>query len=134
VLISQINWVAALASVVAATVVGTLWYGPLFGKAWMAELGRTPEQMKDGQVVAMASAFIANFIAAAVLSVIEVRLGAQSLGGAMGVGVIVWLAFVAGQQFMQDRFHLRSVKLSLINAGNTLLSFLAMAAVIHLLK
>ena len=133
-LIAQVNWLAAVASVIAATIVGTLWYGPLLGKAWMAELGRTPDQMKGGQFVAMASALIANFIAAAVLSSVEVRFGAQSLGGALGVAVIVWLAFVGGQQFMQDRFHLRSIKLSLINAGNTLFSFLAMAAVIHFLK
>jgi hypothetical protein len=127
----NVNWLAAVASVIAATVVGTLWYGPLFGKAWMAEIGRTPEQLKVGQVPAMASALVANFIAGAVLSTVIAAFSVTTLGGSLAIGLVVWIAFVGGQQFMQDRFHARSIKLSLINAGNTLASVLAMSAVIH---
>lgn len=133
-MLAQINWVAALVSLIAATVIGTLWYGPLFGKAWMAELGKSPDELKAGQVSAMASAFIANFIAAVILSATLVRFQTASLGEALTYGFLIWLAFTGGQQFMADRFHVRTVKLSLINAGNTLLTFLAMAAVIQLMS
>lgn len=117
-----------------ATIIGSLWYGPLFGKAWMAEIGKTPDDLKAGQVPAMASAFIANFIAATILSATLVRFQTASVGEALVYGFLLWLAFTGGQQFMADRFHIRSIKLSLINGGITLLTFLAMAAVIQLMS
>ena len=41
--LSGLNWLAILVATVAAFVLGGLWYGPLFGKAWMAALGKTEE-------------------------------------------------------------------------------------------
>ena len=35
----NVNWLAIVAGMVANMVVGALWYGPLFGKRWMKELG-----------------------------------------------------------------------------------------------
>src|SRR5687768_6973121 len=35
----HLNWLAIAASVVASFLIGGLWYGPLFGKAWMREHG-----------------------------------------------------------------------------------------------
>jgi hypothetical protein len=133
-MLAEVNWLAAIASLIAATIIGTLWYGPLFGKAWMAEIGKTADQLKPAQVPAMVSAFVANFVAAIVLSVALARFGADSVASALGVALLLWIAFTGGQMFMSDRFHLRTVKLSLINAGNTLLTFLAMAVVIRLLS
>ena len=45
--LGAINWLSVLIAVVAAQVLGFLWYGPLFSKQWMAALGWTPEQMKE---------------------------------------------------------------------------------------
>jgi hypothetical protein len=36
---SEISWLATLAATALAFALGGLWYGPLFGKAWMAEHG-----------------------------------------------------------------------------------------------
>ena len=44
--LGAINWLAVLVAVVAAQVVGFLWYGPLFSKQWMAALGRTQEEVR----------------------------------------------------------------------------------------
>jgi Protein of unknown function (DUF1761) len=39
----EINWLAAIvAGIVAGVGVGSLWYGPVFGKAWMAASGLVP--------------------------------------------------------------------------------------------
>lgn len=47
---STINWLAVLVASFAGFVVGGIWYGPLFGKAWMAASGMTEEKIKEGNM------------------------------------------------------------------------------------
>ena len=42
---SNINWLSVLAAAVSSFLVGGLWYGPLFGKAWMNAFGFTEEEL-----------------------------------------------------------------------------------------
>ena len=128
---ADISWVAAALCVVAATVVGGLWYSPLMaGKAWMAELGKTPQQLGN-PIQAMITAMAMNLIAAVVMQKVIAWRGAEGLGAALTTSFVVWLGFAGAMQLMQDRFHGRSIKLSAINAVNTLASYLAMGAVIY---
>lgn len=43
----NINWLAIVAASILPLVTGFLWYGPLFGKAWMQESGMTEEKAKN---------------------------------------------------------------------------------------
>ena len=45
------NWLALIASAVSTLVVGSIWYGPLFGKIWQKEVGMSVEQLKSGNFV-----------------------------------------------------------------------------------
>jgi hypothetical protein len=57
-----LNWWAIIGTMVASVVLGFLWYGPLFGKAWMRETGiKMPE---DGQRPSMAKPVIISLIGA----------------------------------------------------------------------
>ena len=47
---SEINWLAVIAASLVGFVVGFLWYGPVFGKAGMAESGMTEEKAKEGNM------------------------------------------------------------------------------------
>ncbi len=42
-----VNWLSVVGAGLAAMVIGSLWYGPLFGGAWMRSLGMDPEVMKN---------------------------------------------------------------------------------------
>ena len=44
-----INVWAVIVCAIANMALGFMWYGPLFGKQWVAMMGWTPEQMKMGQ-------------------------------------------------------------------------------------
>ena len=46
----DVNWLALLAAAASSLVVGFIWYGPLFGKAWMSATGMTEEKMKTGNI------------------------------------------------------------------------------------
>ena len=41
----EVNWIAVIAAAVSAFVMGGLWYGPLFGKKWMALVGLSISRM-----------------------------------------------------------------------------------------
>jgi hypothetical protein len=39
----SINWISVLGAAIVAVIHGALWYGPLFGGAWLRSLGMDPE-------------------------------------------------------------------------------------------
>ena len=43
----DINWLALVVASILPLATGFLWYGPLFGKAWMQESGMTEEKAKS---------------------------------------------------------------------------------------
>lgn len=45
------NLLAIFVAAAAGFLVGGLWYGPLFGKTWMAENGFTEEQLKNANML-----------------------------------------------------------------------------------
>ncbi|MEZ4839765.1 MAG: DUF1761 domain-containing protein [Flavobacterium sp.] len=45
------NFYAILVAALSTLLVGFVWYGPLFGKAWMAENGFSEEELKQGSMV-----------------------------------------------------------------------------------
>jgi hypothetical protein len=44
------NWLAILSTGLIPLAVGALWYGPIFGKAWMHEAGMTDEKIKGANM------------------------------------------------------------------------------------
>ena len=47
---SNINIWAVLVATLSTFLVGWLWYGPLFGKAWMSASGMTEEKVQQGNM------------------------------------------------------------------------------------
>lgn len=59
------NWLAVIAASLVGFVVGFLWYGPLFGKKWLASVGMTEEDAQKGNMVkTFGFTFIFQFIMA----------------------------------------------------------------------
>ena len=60
-----INWFSVLGASVVGFVVGSLWYGPLFGKAWMASVGLSEADAKKANMARIFGiAFVLQFIMA----------------------------------------------------------------------
>jgi hypothetical protein len=130
-MLQGVHWPAVLAAVVAAMAVGSLWYSPLlFMKRWVKEIGKTPEQLGN-PMLAVGNSVIMYLIAAVGLDVVFVWKGVATLGDALMTAGAIWFAFVGSMELMHDRYNGASVMLSVINCGNTFVSFLAMGAVLH---
>jgi hypothetical protein len=133
-----INYVAVLVAALANFVVGFLFHGPLFGKTWMRLANVTPtgnEKLSD-MVPEMVKNYIANVVFAYVLAVVYLfastspHMGDTGAVAGMVTGFWVWLGFVVTSSSMEVIWMKRSVKLWLFELCATLVSILAMGAII----
>lgn len=112
----QINYLAVLAAAVSAFVLGGLWYGPLFGKAWMKAAGATPESMQQGHG---ARVFIVSFVWALLGAwFFAMFLGAEPAPGfATAIGFGTGLIWIAGSFAINYQFEQKPLALLLVNGG-----------------
>jgi hypothetical protein len=88
---------------------GMLWYGPWFGRAWMAENGFTPEQpqsVRPGRTYGLT--FGLGFVAAYAFG--DAIGPDPDVGYATGVGLLVgllWVATAIGTNYLFERRTLR---------------------------
>ncbi len=125
---ANINWLAVVVAALAGFAVGGLWYGPLFGKAWMHEVGLTEEKMKSGNMLKIYGGALAlNLIAAFSLAMF---IGAGDLNFGVFAGFMTGLTFVSMALGVTYLFERRSLRLWLINAGYQTVIFTVMGAIL----
>ena len=124
-----INWLAVLAASVSAFVVGGLWYGPLFGKAWMNASGVTEEMMAArNQAKIFGGAFVLNVIMVVNLAMFIGPEADIAYGGAAGFFTgAFWVSAMLGVFFL---FEGRPMKLYLINAGYATVALTLMGVIL----
>lgn len=130
-----INWWAVLAAAVAYMALGSLWYGPLFGKLWMGLVGITPESMKQmplTPIQAMVGGFVTAFITATALSYASIFFMAVSAVDAVILAFWMWLGFVATTQAGSYLWEGRPLSLFMLNAAHSLLALVIMAIIVVL--
>jgi hypothetical protein len=120
-----------LVAALATFLLGGLWYGPLFGKAWQRQTGLSDEQVKSANMpkvfgLSFALAFVAAWVFAMFLG------PAPDPAFAIGVGAMAGLCWVGASFGINDLFEQRSFKLWAINAGYHTLAFTMFGAVFGL--
>lgn len=129
----EINYLAVLAAAVAHFLLGWLWYGPLFGKSWMAMMGITPESMKSmkmSAITAMIGGFITSFVTVYVLANFVALLGIMEAMEAMLLAFWVWLGFYATTLAGAVLWENKPVKLYVLNASYYLVGLTIAAAIL----
>lgn len=111
-----LNWWAILVSTIAAFVLGGLWYGPLFGKAWLEAIGKTEADIEPSAAPFVISFFSALFTAI-VLAALVRSLGVDTLYGGVMLGAVVGLGFIASAMASDSAFCGWGLKLFLIQSG-----------------
>jgi hypothetical protein len=124
-----INWLSAIIAAVSSFMVGGIWYGPLFGRAWMAAFNLTEEGLgKRNMPMVFGVSLLLAFIASINL---EMFIGAEATlafgtfaGFAAGLG---WVGAFLGILYL---FEMRSMKAYLINAGYCVVALTLMGAIL----
>ncbi len=135
-----VNYLAVLVAAVVTFVVSWLWYGPIFGKAWMKSAGMgelTPEMKAKGMKmmpVSMVIQFIGTLLMAYVLahSLVFASAYTQTTGiaGGLMAGFWSWLGFVAPVTVGMVLWEGRPWKYWMIVAGNWLVNLLIIGAIL----
>ncbi|MCW5725358.1 MAG: DUF1761 domain-containing protein [Maricaulaceae bacterium] len=126
-----VNIIGALLGAIGFMAVGFVWYGPLFGKKWMALNGFTEESFKDANMAAtMGKGFANALVTAAILALILTKLEAGALTSALLKSFILWLGFSATTQMLAHIWERQKFELTALNLGNQLVGFLVAGAII----
>jgi len=125
---ASINWLAVLVATISTFVLGAIWYGPLFGKAWMAEHGFTEDDLKNANMGKIyGTAFILELIMvinlAFFLNGLSIKEGLL-YSFATGFG---WVAMAMGVNYLFSR---STLKLWVIDSFYFVVSFLIMGAIL----
>ncbi len=127
--LQNINWLSVLVAAISTFLIGGIWYGPLFGKAWMTAFGFTEEDLKKRSALkTFGLSLLLAFIAALIL---EMFIGPEAnmmFGATAGLFAgIGWVATFLGILYL---FEMQTTKVYLINAGYCVLSLTLMGLIL----
>lgn len=133
----EINLWGVLAAFVASMVIGSVWYSnSLFGKDWrkLVKLDekRAKKEMPKAMGVMVAMSLLTAYVLAHVAYLSYTFFDYSFLSAALQSAFWMWLGFIFTGAVMMGAFEQRPMKLTAINLGNSLVTFLAMGLAIGL--
>lgn len=132
------NAFAVIISAIVAMGIGMLWYGPLFGKAWMASMGwdakafakAKREAEKKGMGKTYAAALASNLVLVVALAYfIDVLVVTSVVRGAV-LGALVSIGFVATSSLSAVLWEGKSVRTYLIYVSYSIVTLAVCGAIL----
>lgn len=134
-----INYLAVLAASIVHMILGFLWYGPVFGKQWMALSGVNPNKegiskgkMNQLYLMAFIGALIMNYVLAHAFVFASNYMEVSGAAAGLSVGFWNWLGFIAPVTLGSVLWEGKSWKLWGLNNSYQLLSLLIAGVIIAL--
>ena len=126
----QINYLAVVVAAVAGFLLGWGWY-TVFGKAWMAGLGKKKEDCDKAMPIApMVIAGVACLVMAYMLAGLMGHLSNVTIGGGIINAFFVWIGFVLTTVATNHAFEGIKPVVTAIDAGHWLAVLILMGAII----
>jgi hypothetical protein len=127
--VPAIHWLAVIIASFTGFVLGGLWYGPIFGKAWQKASGVSEEKARSGnRPLTFILVEILNLVAATSLAMF---IGAQAdWKFGLFAGFMTGVTFISVAFGITYLFEQRPLRLWLINGGYMTLNFSAMGAIL----
>ncbi|NOU93691.1 DUF1761 family protein [Paenibacillus sp. LMG 31456] len=127
---AQINYLAVLASTVAAMFIGFLWYSPvLFGHAWAKQRGMKMEEISGGGPMTYVLTAVTALVGAFVLALLLTMGGRATVASGLTVGLLIGIS-ISVKIGMNYLFENKPLGLYLITIGYHLVSYLVMGLII----
>ena len=125
------NYLAVIVAAIAYWLLGAIWYGVVFGEAWMALEHMTAEQARSmNPVLPYVITLVLNVLIAYALAQICIWRNADTLGRGASVGVLLWVGFVGPVTFTTYMYEMRPKELYAINQFFPLAGFVLMGAIL----
>lgn len=128
------NLLAILVAAACGFLVGGIWYGPLFGKAWQREVGLSDDELKNANMLKIyGTTFLFSILSAVFLGHMLAHFGEMSLRSTMMISIGVALGFIVPAIGTNYLFSRKSGKLFAIDGGYWIAFYAAMGLVFALL-
>ena len=124
-----LNWWAILVATAAAFALGYVWYGPAFGKAWLAALGKTEDDIQPSPTPFVVS-FVAALATCIVVAALMGGLGMTGIANGAVLGFVTGVAFIAASMASDTAFCGWGWKLWAIQAGYRVAYSIIMGAIV----
>ena len=133
----EVTFLPILVCGIANVILGMVWYNrKVFGTAWMAHVGMTPEMAERGKkrmpLMALIS-LLAAMVVAYVMDYFGIAWGVFDWIGAIELGFWCWVGFVAPTMLGMVLWEMKPVKYYAIVSGYWLVSFIMMAIILVLM-
>lgn len=132
----HVNLIAVAVASVAGMIVGALWYGPLFGRAWRVAAGLDPKHQPPRPALAYGGALVSTIVTVVVLAGLTSLVGAGLDLAAMPAALLtagaLWLGVAFARPLINLLFEGGRARLFLINTGHDLAVLLVAAVIIGL--
>ena len=128
----EVNYLAVFVASLIPMVVGSLWYGPLFGQKWMGMIGKTEEELRADfnpaktYGITWVFAFIMAYVMAHVLGTWNDAYGSEGWMAGVQAGFWLWLGFVLTIGYQRVVFENVSTGLWGLNTLYNLVTLMAM--------
>lgn len=132
----DVNLWAVLVAAIASMVIGSFWYGPLFGKLFMRASGmdQWSKEKREAEMKNMVWTYLAQFVASLVTFyvlalLIEGLFGGLSATNGIKAALIAWIGFVVPVK-LGDALWGGKMSLFWLGIGNMLVTLVAAGAII----
>ncbi len=140
--IVPINYLAVVGAAMVSMFVGYVWYGPLFGKLWMKEMGMSKDKMDKAMKNGMGKSYGLMFVGSLVMSFVLAHatvfassyLKVEGVSAGLMSGLWNWLGFIAPVTLGSVLWEGKSMKLWMLNNGYYLVTLLAMGTLLAVWK
>jgi hypothetical protein len=127
-----INWLSVLGATLVGFALGALWYGPLFGTAWMRSLGMDPEVMKNAPKTGVGRIMSITFILQWVMAYCLAMFFGTEITTLTGTlyGFLAGFAWVAFALAVNALFEQKPASYIFINGGYWTVNFTLMGVIL----
>ena len=120
----DINYLAVVVCGIISMLIGAMWYGPVFGKAWMKEVGYTEEDLKKdfnpGKTYGLA--VVSHIFMALVLAYLLQLTNASTILESVRISLSAWFGFIFLTMFINSLFARKTFRLVVIDSGYQLVN------------
>ena len=129
-MLAGMNWIAVVVAALAGYALGALWYMPkVFGNAWMAAMGKKPEEQGSPTQALIVSA-VTTLVTALCLAVILKGCSVATLSAGITLGIVIGGGLVFLSMLSDHMFQGKPTKLLWIQGGYRFVYFVLMCAII----
>lgn len=134
----DINYIAVIAAAVVSMIVGFFWYGPLFGKQWMALMKYSQADINKTKEAGMGKTYLLMTLSSLVMAYVLAHTTGyanafyETTGAWAGVmsGFWIWLGFILPVTLGGVLWEGKAWKLWCLNVGYYLASLLFMGVIL----